>query len=49
MSLLENISNIGKGVKDFFAGETVKNIADTYSANQRNKQFLDVLRHLGDK
>ena len=28
MSLLENISNIGKGVKDFFAGETVKNIAD---------------------
>ena len=28
---------------------TVKNIADTYSANQRNKQFLDVLRHLGDK
>ena len=28
MSLLENISNIGKGVRDFFAGETVKNIAD---------------------
>jgi len=28
MSLLENIANIGKGVKDFFAGETVENIAD---------------------
>ena len=28
MSLLENISNIGKGVRDFFAGETVRNIAD---------------------
>ena len=28
MSLLENIANIGKGVKDFFAGETVRTIAD---------------------
>ena len=28
MSLLENIANIGKGVKDFFAGETVRTIAE---------------------
>tara|TARA_Y100001938_G_C8071922_1_gene423641 strand:- start:210 stop:1046 length:837 start_codon:yes stop_codon:yes gene_type:complete len=28
---------------------TVKNIADSYSANQRNQEFLDVLRTLGNK